>query len=171
MFTTLRHASLLAATAVAILVSAGAVFGPSASPASAYRQLGSLEGTWSRTTAKGTVVELTYEPISSGSALLEHFSTSTGRKTLTVYHMDDADLLLTHYCAQGNQPRLRYVPGEDSTSLRFTFLDATNLPNDSASHMVRLELHLADSTHLRVIEVYRTALVDEADTLYYLRKP
>jgi hypothetical protein len=37
--------------------------------------------------------------------------------------------------------------------------------------MVRLELHLADSTHLRVIEVYRTNLSDEPDTLFYLRRP
>ena len=31
----------------------------------------------------------------------------SGRETMTVFHPDHDDLVLTHYCAQGNQPRLR----------------------------------------------------------------
>jgi hypothetical protein len=65
-----------------------------------------LPGSWSAPTERGTI-KVSYKLISGGSALLEDFVTSNGKETVTVYHPDGLSLLLTHYCAQGNQARLR----------------------------------------------------------------
>jgi hypothetical protein len=37
---------------------------------------------------------------------------------VTVYHADGSDLVLTHYCMEGNQPRMR---ARESTGTRITF--------------------------------------------------
>jgi len=59
---------------------------------------------------------------------------SPTRTSMTVYHMDGATLVATHYCPQGNQPRLRYHPELSGQRLEFRFRDATNLPDADAAH-------------------------------------
>jgi hypothetical protein len=53
---------------------------------------------------------------------------------MTVYHMDGEHLLATHYCPQGNQPRLQYREESSNERLHFVFRDATNLPDPRAAH-------------------------------------
>lgn len=65
--------------------------------------------------------------VSSGSALVETFTSgATGKETLRVYHRDGGALLMTHYCAQGNQARLKATIATRA-SVVFAFLDATNV--------------------------------------------
>jgi hypothetical protein len=64
-----------------------------------------LVGSWR--TADGTVAD--YTLVSNDSALVESWASARGARTLTVYHPDGDGLLLTHYCAQGNQATLRVV--------------------------------------------------------------
>jgi hypothetical protein len=53
---------------------------------------------------------------------------------LTLFHRDGEELLLTHYCVAGNQPRLiASAIGEDELS--FSFRDATHLPAPEQGHM------------------------------------
>lgn len=90
-----------------------------------------LQGTWVATTAKGPPVKVTYRLISSNSALVESFVPQSGRETMTVIHPDGDGLVMTHYCAQENQPRLRLVSATDD-ELVFAFADVTNrLPDAS----------------------------------------
>ena len=39
----------------------------------------------------------------------------TGHAMTTVYHLDGRDLVLTHYCMGGNQPRMRAKTTEGAT--------------------------------------------------------
>jgi hypothetical protein len=71
-----------------------------------------------------------------------------------VFHPDGERLLATHYCAQGNQPRLRLRTAPASDALVFEFLDATNLQHAEDSHLVRLTLRWRDADHLVREEVY-----------------
>jgi hypothetical protein len=66
-----------------------------------------LLGTWIAKTGEGKTIKSAYKLVSNRSALVETYQTPSGQETLTVYHPDGSSLLLTHYCAQGNQPRLR----------------------------------------------------------------
>lgn len=71
---------------------------------------------------------------------------------MSVYHLDHGALMLTHYCAQGNQPRLRAaLIGDDS--IVFRFLDATNVL-DGQAVLVEKMLHFRDA-QLEQTEVYR----------------
>ena len=58
----------------------------------------------------------------------------------SVYHLDGADLRVTHYCAAQNQPRLRATSfGTDNSDIRFSFVDITNLRSPSDGHVSGLE--------------------------------
>jgi|GEM_PF-851897 len=89
-----------------------------------------LVGRWRATTADNRTYALTYRLVSNGTALVETFVSGTsGKETLSVYHRDGATLMLTHYCAQGNQARLKAVVATRERVV-FTFLDATNVATD-----------------------------------------
>lgn len=98
------------------------------------RLLADLPGTWLATPDSGGNLEVSYRVASRGHALLETFGADPSAQTLSVYHPDGAALMLTHYCAQGNQVRLRASetgPGR----IVFTYLDATNVdPAQSVMH-------------------------------------
>jgi hypothetical protein len=85
-----------------------------------------LAGRWKATTAQNRTIIVSYRLLSNGSALVETFtSTTSGKETLSVYHRDGGALMLTHYCAQGNQARLKAVEATRERVV-FSFLDATN---------------------------------------------
>jgi hypothetical protein len=51
-----------------------------------------------------------------------------GNEMVSMYHLDGARLLLTHYCMAKNQPRMQLaLCGPATGELRFEFLDAKNL--------------------------------------------
>ncbi len=86
-----------------------------------------LVGRWKATTPDNRSFVASYRLVSNGSALVETFtSSSSGKETLSVYHHDGRALLLTHYCAQGNQARLEATVATRERIV-FEYLDATNL--------------------------------------------
>ena len=60
---------------------------------------------------------------------------------ITMFNLDGDRLLMTHYCACGNQPRMVASASPDGKTITFDFLDATNLATPDAGHMNRL-VHL-----------------------------
>ncbi|HEU4665404.1 MAG TPA: hypothetical protein VFS55_15345, partial [Dokdonella sp.] len=56
------------------------------------------------------------------------------RESMTVYTMDGDRLLATHYCPQGNAPRLRLEATDASGAYRFRFVDGANLQDAQGSH-------------------------------------
>jgi predicted small lipoprotein YifL len=89
-----------------------------------------LPGTWTATTERGTTITESFRLVSGGSALVETFGVGGNHETVSVYHRDRGSLLLTHYCAQGNQPRLR-AGGTDANGITtFRFVDVTDLGGD-----------------------------------------
>jgi hypothetical protein len=101
------------------------------------------------------------------SALVETWGVGSGRETMTVFHPDHADLVLTHYCAQGNQPRLRAVTASADTVV-FRFADATNLSPGQAvlvERTLRFSPDAFDDT-----EVYKGADgAPESSTYHFTR--
>lgn len=165
LFITLCFSLVLGLPALAATESTPAAATPAEA---AYAQLLTLAGRWESVTAKGTVIRLTFEPISRGSALVERYEAGS-TVTQTVYHLDGERLLLTHYCAQGNQPRLVATLGEAGGKLPFTFLDVTNLMNQGASRMVACEFAFEDADHFTRSETYRNADGDDTTTRRYTR--
>ncbi len=88
-----------------------------------------LAGRWRATTPENRTIETSYRVVSKGSAMLETFKSASGKETVSVYHRDGRGLMLTHYCAQGNQARLKATEATRD-KVTFTFLDATNVAPD-----------------------------------------
>lgn len=103
------------------------------SAAVVFDQLKSLQGQWRSSKADSkTTVE--YRTIANGSVLVETWTMSPTRQSMTVYALDGDRLLATHYCPQGNQPRLVLADTDASGVHRFDFLDGTNLQDPEGFH-------------------------------------
>jgi hypothetical protein len=112
-----------------------------------FERMKTLVGEWvaAEDTAmfkKGTLVSR-YTLTGGGTALVDTLFPGSPHEMTTVYHRDGADLALTHYCAGGNQPRMRAIsPTAEARVLEFSFDGGTNLDasRDSHMHSARIEL-------------------------------
>jgi hypothetical protein len=118
-----------------------------APPANAgFEKMKTLVGDWKGKTADGTHIAVTYRLVAGGSAIEEHISVAD---MVTMYHVNGKNLMLTHYCAAGNQPRMKaagYKEGDQT--LAFVFWDATNLPDKKAMYMHDATFTFVDADHL-----------------------
>ncbi len=114
----------------------------------AFDKLKALAGEWQGKATDGKTVKASYEVVSSGTAVMERLETPDEMNMITVYHKDGDRLMLTHYCAANNQPRMKAEPGAgDAQRLVFTYVDATNLSGGDAGHMHGLTLSFDDPNH------------------------
>lgn len=127
---------------------------PPTSPARALITLKALEGVWRMSDGTGPAFRIEFSSMAAGTVIQEIWFRGETRHSLTVYHRDGPTLIATHYCPQGNQPRLALASGSPGT-MTFTFLDATNLDAAKQSYLVRLEFVLLDRHTLLRSEVYR----------------
>ena len=124
---------------------------PARNPAAAaFDQLKTLAGEWEATTIEnGQTISapVTFRLASGGSALMSDLAPGTSHEMITMIHRDGDELLATHYCLTGNQPRLRAVLGGDSNTVAFALKDVTNLPNPAAPHMIGVKFTIVDANH------------------------
>jgi hypothetical protein len=150
---------------LATLLLAGAPAKAPPAPDGPLAPLRPLVGRWEAKAPGGKKVRVSYRFLANESALVETFTTATGKETLTVFHPDGARVLATHYCAQGNQPRLARTEDSTPARARFVFVDATNLA-PGASHLTALELRPSKAALVRV-ETYTTGATSEETTLRF----
>ncbi len=142
---------------------------PAAPVETAFTNLKSIVGEWEAPVGKeGKVVRAAYKLVSNGTVLVETWTTPSGASTMTVFHLDGNALLATHYCAQGNQPRLRWTKTTNGVLL-FDYLDATNLSSPAQAHLVKLELGI-DAGRLTRREVYVEAGKDDVSAYDFKRR-
>lgn len=121
----------------------------------AFARLRLLQGSWQGTytwTGARTVsgqMSATYRVTGNGSALIEDLA-SDGQPSMTsAYHLDGGDLRMTHYCAAGNQPRLKAANIDLAKNvIRFDFVDITNLTAPDAPHVNGFTIRLVDADHV-----------------------
>lgn len=116
-----------------------------APPVAGFEKMKSLVGEWTGKSRDGKPVTISYALVSSGSALMEKIGMPHESDMVTLYHPDGDSLMMTHYCAAHNQPRMRagkILP--ESRRIAFDFVDATNLASPDAGHMHRLEVTFED---------------------------
>ena len=90
---------------------------------------------------------VTYALVSNGTALMETLDGDHDATMITMYTPDGAALLATHYCAAGNQPRMRATASPDGKSLAFEFVDVSNVAGSSGEVMRRLVVTFIDAEH------------------------
>lgn len=143
------HALVFALLVLAPTVVSAADMKPASKPSAAdaaFDRFKALEGTWIGK-ADGEPTTVAYHVTGAGSAVVETLFPGTGHEMVSVYHKDGDRLVLTHYCAAGNQPTMITAPNPGTKSLLFEFDHGTNMkPTDEHMHSVRFAF--VDADHL-----------------------
>ena len=111
----------------------------------AFDQLKTLNGTWEGKASNGHDLKVSFRPTAGGSALMSEIMGE--EDMITMFHMDNNRLLMTHYCGAGNQPRMQASLSPDGKTISFTFVDATNLSSAKAGHMDHVVITIPDADH------------------------
>lgn len=104
----------------------------------------SLAGDWEGNNSMGDQVRVSYRMTAGGSALMSEIQGDMkghNEDMISMIHMDRDRLLLTHYCAAGNQPRMQASISTDEKTIIFDFVDATNLPSADTGHIAAHNLY------------------------------
>lgn len=130
------HVALVMALSISSAHSDPAATEPTHSEA-AFQKLLGLAGTWQVKDSTGDF-RIVFEAVAGNTVLLETWMAGSSKRSLTVYHMDNDRLIATHYCPQGNQPRLQLEAASGTDLLSFRFFDATGIASPDHSHQNRL---------------------------------
>jgi hypothetical protein len=111
-----------------------------------FEALKQLAGDWVAADKDGKPTDKFISSIrvtAAGTAIQETLFPGSDKEMLTIYHLDGADLVLTHYCMLGNQPRMRAEPTGDVNKIAFKFIGGTNLKSNDEHHMHQATLTIA----------------------------
>ena len=144
----------------------------------ALEQIKSLVGNWDGT-AKWTgartgsyPLNASYYVTGNGSALVENLIQEGVPVMTSVYHLDGADLRMTHFCAAQNQPRLKANHIDLGQGLiDFDFVDITNLRSADAPHVHGLKMRLLDHDHLSITFLFAAGEKESQEQIDLKRVP
>ena len=134
----------------ALALSASAEEKTAAVNARRFEALKKLAGEWVEVGSDGKPTDKLVSSIrvtAAGTAVEETIFPGSDHEMVTMYHLDGDDLLLTHYCSLGNQPRLKAEPGQDEQRIVFKFVGATNLKSEADMHIHQAVFTLDDADH------------------------
>jgi hypothetical protein len=149
----IRVAGSLLVLALAV-VAAPSQAEENAAPVNAQRfeALKKLAGDWVALGKDGKPTDKVISSIrvtSGGSAIEETLFPGGDHEMVSMYHLDGADLVLTHYCCLGNQPRLRAEPGTEVNKIVFKFVGASNLKSEDDPHINGATFTLDGKDHFK----------------------
>jgi len=108
-----------------------------------------LAGTWESTGPEGTAVASVFTVCSGGSAVREVMMPGTPSEMTNMYTMDGATMVMTHYCAMGNQPHMRAHAGSDPKVIRLESDGVSDLKTAQESYMGAVTFTFVDADHLK----------------------
>jgi hypothetical protein len=128
--------NMITGAMIAILALAAPAASASADGKAAFERLKSLAGDWQGTvgTPAGHPAAIRYEVGSGGTIVRELLFPGTEHEMLNVYHLVDGQLVATHYCAMGNQPRFK-LQSATTDELVFGFAGGTNFVPEKDAHI------------------------------------
>ena len=125
--------------APSLLASASAAEPAAVDGKAALERLKSLAGTWEGQAGHGQpgqAATVTYRVASGGSVVEETLFPGTPHEMISMYHLVDGQLVLTHYCAMANQPRMRLdTKASTPDRLVFAFDGGTNFDPAKDTHV------------------------------------
>jgi hypothetical protein len=121
-----------------------------------------LAGTWEMTDDKGqSQIASIFVVSSDGHVVREIMFPGSQHEMTNMYHMDGDTLIVTHYCAVGNQPRMR-APATDASADRITFVfdSVTNKTSADQTCMGNMTIVFVDAQTIR--QEWRSTKADGA---------
>jgi hypothetical protein len=127
----------------------------------------SLQGQWAISAGDKTLpFQMTYTLGSNGSIVTEQFG-----KELSVFYNDKGNLLMTHFCNRGNQPRLRLKAGGAAGRYEFDMFDIANLKDPSDDHVRAIIYEIPDPQHIRLEIIWKKRDGEESEKYVLTRLP
>ncbi len=119
-----------------------AVAAPSPASQATMNQLKSLAGNWEMENPEKQGewnLASTFQVTSGGNVVREIMFPGLPHEMTNTYHLDGDSVVVTHYCAIGNQPRMRAVSNDghhhSSNQIHFQFDSVTNFTGGDQTYM------------------------------------
>src|SRR5271166_261834 len=112
-----------------------------------------LAGTWLMADKDGKPTDQVASIIkvtAGGSAIHETLFPGQPLEMISVYTQDKGDVVMTHYCVLGNQPKMKADPASPKNQIHFAFAGGTNLDPAKDKHMHGATLTFVDDDHIEV---------------------
>jgi hypothetical protein len=119
----------------------------------ALEKMKKLAGTWLLADAEGKPTEQIASIIkvtAGGSVVHETLFPGQPHEMVSVYTVDGPDLIMTHYCVLGNQPRMKADPNSPANQIVWRFAGGTNFDPKKDKHMHEATLTIVDEDRLEV---------------------
>lgn len=144
---------VLAVSAVSFADEKAATGLPAPPTNAGLEKLKKLAGTWVLADKDGkptdqiaSIVKVT----AGGSAVHETLFPGQPMEMISVYTVDGSDLVMTHYCVLGNQPRMKADPKSPSNQIVWKFTGGGNLDPKKDKHMHEATVTFVDDDHIEV---------------------
>ncbi len=118
-----------------------------------FEKLKKMAGTWMEADKDGKPTEKVFSVVrvtASGSTVIETLYPGDAMEMVSVYHMDHGDVVMTHYCMLGNQPRMKADPSSTANQIRWQFQGGTNLDPAKDAHMHSAVVTFVDDDHIEI---------------------
>ena len=112
-----------------------------------------LAGTWVAADKDGKPTDQVVSVIkvtAGGSAVHETLFPGQPQEMVSIYTADGQDLIMTHYCVLGNQPRMKADPKSPENQIVFRFAGGTNLNPAKDKHMHEATLTIVGDDRIEV---------------------
>jgi hypothetical protein len=130
-----------------------------------------LAGSWQAETKEMGKVDVTYRITAGGSTVLETIMPGKDHEMVTLYHADGEDFVLTHYCAIGNQPRMKAEKDSKEGTIDFRCTGGTNFKCATDAHMHSALFTFKDADHFTAEWAFmKGGKVDHSMTFDYVRQ-
>ncbi len=126
---------------------------PTAPTHSGLETMKKLAGTWMVADEDGKPTDQVMSIIkvtAGGSAVHETIFPGQPQEMVSIYTLDGPDLVMTHYCILGNQPRMKADPKSPTNQICFQFAGGSNLDPTKDRHMHAATLTIVDDSHIEV---------------------
>lgn len=143
---------------------------PAARSTSAFDQLKALAGEWQGKDSGGDAAKVVFSVVSNGSVVMEHMAPKTNYEMVTMYTLDGDRIVVTHYCAMGNQPTLQTAPSPAANGkYDFSLVRVSGTKTPDEGHMSALTLTISDNDHMTQAWTYDNHGKTMVDTFAYTR--
>ena len=117
--------------------------------AAAFQRLKKLNGEWTGTveSKQGPAAVVSYHLTANGNTLMETLFPGSDHEMISMYYLDGKDLMLTHYCTMGNQPKMKLAQSKPD-ALTFDFAGGTNLDAKKDVHIHSGKIIFLGDDHL-----------------------
>lgn len=139
--------ALLAATSIACQSGPSIVSTDASQREELFTAIKSMEGRWQGSSHDGSIQYTEFKVSSAGSAVRETMMPGEEHEMTNMYSLDGNSVVMTHYCASGNQPRMRASAIREGC-LDFLSAGVQDLKAKDEVYMGAMRLVFVDEDHI-----------------------